>query len=93
MSTKAEAIKVDSKNIACDGGAGQLGHPRVFLAFDDDQKATCPIAARSSFLKQVTVLPNTERGYWDETTRCREDKKKAPGPIQGPFFKFRPIAR
>jgi len=42
MSTKVEAIKVESKNIACDGGAGQLGHPRVFLAIDDDQRAACP---------------------------------------------------
>lgn len=42
MSVKAETIKVSTKNIACDGGGGQLGHPRVFLAIDDDQKATCP---------------------------------------------------
>jgi uncharacterized Zn-finger protein len=51
MSTKAEAIKVDSKNIACDGGAGQLGHPRVFLAFGDDQKATCPYCGQIFILE------------------------------------------
>lgn len=39
---KADPIKVDSKDIACDGGGGQLGHPRVFLAVDDDGRATCP---------------------------------------------------
>lgn len=42
MSVIAEPIKVDTKTIACDGGGGQLGHPRVYLAIDDDQKATCP---------------------------------------------------
>lgn len=42
MNTKAETIKVDNKNIACDGGAGQLGHPRVFLAIDDSHRVTCP---------------------------------------------------
>ncbi|MEM8951143.1 MAG: zinc-finger domain-containing protein [Pseudomonadota bacterium] len=42
MNVKAEAIKVDSKTIACDGGGGQLGHPRVYLAIDDDQRAVCP---------------------------------------------------
>ena len=42
MNVRAEAIKVDSKTIACDGGGGQLGHPRVFLAIGDDHRATCP---------------------------------------------------
>ena len=42
MNVKAETIKVDSKNVACDGGVGQLGHPRVYLAIDDAQQATCP---------------------------------------------------
>ncbi|MEZ5930483.1 MAG: zinc-finger domain-containing protein [Alphaproteobacteria bacterium] len=42
MNVKAEPIKVDSKDIACDGGGGQLGHPRVFLATDDEGRAKCP---------------------------------------------------
>ena len=42
VETVAEPIKVDSKNIACDGGGGQLGHPRVYLAFDDARQASCP---------------------------------------------------
>ncbi|MGI9487424.1 MAG: zinc-finger domain-containing protein [Geminicoccaceae bacterium] len=42
MNVKVEIIKVDSNNIACDGGGGQLGHPRVYLAIGDDQRATCP---------------------------------------------------
>ncbi len=42
MNVKVEPINVDSKDTACDGGGGQLGHPRVFLAFDDDGRAACP---------------------------------------------------
>ena len=42
MNVMAEAIKVDSKSVACDGGAGQLGHPRVFLAIDRDNQVVCP---------------------------------------------------
>lgn len=42
MNTTAEAIKVDSKSVACDGGTGQLGHPRVFLAVDRDDRVACP---------------------------------------------------
>ncbi len=28
---------VDKKKIACDGGEGALGHPRVWLTIPDDQ--------------------------------------------------------
>lgn len=42
MTKIVEAIKVDSKNVACDGGAGQLGHPRVFLAINDTNQVACP---------------------------------------------------
>lgn len=42
MNVRAETIKVDSKNIACDGGGDQLGHPKVYLAIDDDRRAACP---------------------------------------------------
>ncbi len=32
MSTKApETIIVDSERVACDGGGGALGHPKVYL--------------------------------------------------------------
>ena len=42
MNVRTEIIKVGNQNIACDGGGGQLGHPRVFLAINDDRQATCP---------------------------------------------------
>ncbi|MGI9450252.1 MAG: zinc-finger domain-containing protein [Geminicoccaceae bacterium] len=42
MNKVIEDVKVDSKTVSCDGGAGQLGHPRVFLAIDDTNQVTCP---------------------------------------------------
>ena len=38
MTIKAPEIKiVDSHRIACDGGEGPLGHPRVWLQIPDDK--------------------------------------------------------
>ena len=42
MTTKieSEAIEVKSDKVYCDGG--KLGHPRVFLTFDENNKIECP---------------------------------------------------
>lgn len=42
MSKVIEATKVGDRNVVCDGGAGPLGHPRVFLAIDDTNQVSCP---------------------------------------------------
>jgi uncharacterized Zn-finger protein len=42
MNETVETMKVDSKSVACDGGGGQLGHPRVFLAIDETNQVACP---------------------------------------------------
>jgi hypothetical protein len=40
-----EIIRVGSRTVACDGGDGPLGHPRVFLRIADAQ-VTCPYCSR-----------------------------------------------
>jgi uncharacterized Zn-finger protein len=40
-----EIIHVDDRTVACDGGDGPLGHPRVFLRIDDHQ-VSCPYCSR-----------------------------------------------
>jgi uncharacterized Zn-finger protein len=40
-----EIITVDSRVIACDGGAGPLGHPRVWLQIVAEQ-IFCPYCSR-----------------------------------------------
>ncbi|MGI9436945.1 MAG: zinc-finger domain-containing protein [Geminicoccaceae bacterium] len=42
MTETADVTKVDSKSVACDGGAAQLGHPRVYLAIDESNQVICP---------------------------------------------------
>ena len=40
-----EIIQVTDRTVACDGGDGALGHPRVFL-FIEGQSVLCPYCSR-----------------------------------------------
>ncbi|AKR47736.1 hypothetical protein AA18889_0419 [Acetobacter senegalensis DSM 18889] len=40
-----ETIMVDKRTIACDGGLGALGHPRVWLKISGHQ-TVCPYCSR-----------------------------------------------
>lgn len=44
MSIQAQEVKTtDKSRVACDGGEGALGHPRVFLSVPEDEKGVeCP---------------------------------------------------
>jgi len=37
-----ETKLVSTKTVACDGGEGALGHPRVYLTMDEEGKVVCP---------------------------------------------------
>ena len=41
-----EVIEITGKSVACDGGGGALGHPKVFLTLDADGKVECPYCDR-----------------------------------------------
>ena len=43
--TPTEIIAVNDRTVACDGGDGPLGHPRVFLRIAGD-KVMCPYCSR-----------------------------------------------
>jgi uncharacterized Zn-finger protein len=45
-----ETILVDSRVVACDGGDGPLGHPRVWLRIEQ-QQTYCPYCSRLFVLK------------------------------------------
>ena len=49
-----ETIEVFTQEVACDGGNGPLGHPRVYLHLDSDKgyEITCPYCSRTYVLKQ-----------------------------------------
>lgn len=48
-----ETIEVITPEVACDGGNGALGHPRVYLHIDHDNdgRITCPYCSRTYVLK------------------------------------------
>ncbi|MEO8714440.1 MAG: zinc-finger domain-containing protein [Acetobacteraceae bacterium] len=49
--TPTEIIHVDDPVVACDGGGGALGHPRVFLRIED-QSVMCPYCSRLFLLNE-----------------------------------------
>jgi uncharacterized Zn-finger protein len=46
VSEPPEIIHVAKKRIACDGGDGALGHPRVFLEMGEEDRVECPYCDR-----------------------------------------------
>jgi uncharacterized Zn-finger protein len=48
-----ETILVESRVVACDGGNGALGHPRVWLRIEH-QQTFCPYCSRLFVLKPGT---------------------------------------
>ncbi|HUN39948.1 MAG TPA: zinc-finger domain-containing protein [Acetobacteraceae bacterium] len=44
-----EIIKVTDRTVACDGGDGPLGHPRVFLHIEQNL-VVCPYCSRTYVL-------------------------------------------
>ncbi len=47
-----ETVEVDSPQMACDGGGGALGHPRVFLNMGEKSEIDCPYCGRRFVLKK-----------------------------------------
>ncbi len=45
-----ETIEVETLDVACDGGGGALGHPRVYLTLDGG-RVECPYCDRLFVLK------------------------------------------
>jgi uncharacterized Zn-finger protein len=47
-----EVIEVETSTVACDGGNGGMGHPRVFLTLSREGEIECPYCSRRYVLKQ-----------------------------------------
>jgi uncharacterized Zn-finger protein len=46
-----ETVNISSKEVACDGGNGQLGHPKVFLHINNDNQVVCPYCSKKYVYK------------------------------------------
>jgi len=47
-----ETIEVEQTTIACDGGGGALGHPKVYLNLTEHGRIECPYCDRLFTLKE-----------------------------------------
>ena len=47
-----EIIPVETATVACDGGVGALGHPRVFLKIGAEGAVVCPYCSRKYVLAE-----------------------------------------
>ena len=55
MADTAEPIEieeVESETVACDGGDGPLGHPRIFLNMEGRGSVDCPYCGKRFVLKK-----------------------------------------
>jgi len=46
-----EVVETENTRVACDGGGGALGHPRVFLEMGDENFVECPYCDKRFVLK------------------------------------------
>jgi len=47
-----ETITVDTDRVACDGGGGPLGHPKVYLNLGAEGRVECPYCSRVFVLRE-----------------------------------------
>jgi uncharacterized Zn-finger protein len=46
-----EIVETDQTRVACDGGGGALGHPKVYLEMGDEDFVECPYCDKRFVLK------------------------------------------
>ena len=46
-----EIVEVETREVACDGDGGALGHPKVFLSLANEGRVECPYCDRMFVLK------------------------------------------
>ena len=58
-----EVYEVETKKIACDGGGGPLGHPKIYLEMGENSKITCPYCSRQFHFKNPDAQNSQNRGW------------------------------
>ena len=70
-----ETIYVDDNVVACNGGGGPLGHPRVYLNLSRAGKVECPYCSRLYVLRGAPP-----EGHVVETPPTSPGTSRPPGP-------------
>jgi uncharacterized Zn-finger protein len=55
MAKPMEIIQSSKRAVACDGGDGPLGHPRVYLTIGAENEILCPYCSRLYQFRVSTV--------------------------------------
>jgi len=58
-----ETITVDTDRVACDGGGGALGHPKVYLNLGKDKRIECPYCSRLYVLRAGADSRSHDRAH------------------------------
>jgi uncharacterized Zn-finger protein len=48
-----ETVVATETTVCCDGGDGALGHPAVYLHFEDGKEIVCPYCSRRFVLSET----------------------------------------
>ena len=56
-----ETIKINTRKVACDGGDGALGHPRVYLSLEGQGQVECPYCDRLYIFEDGAEKQNQTR--------------------------------
>jgi uncharacterized Zn-finger protein len=73
-----ETVYVDSAVVACNGGGGPLGHPKVYLNLGADGRIECPYCSRL---------------FIDQSRRGASDGHLVEGTPQAPETRRSPSAK
>ena len=57
-STDQQIIEVEDTRVACDGGGGALGHPRIYLNMGENRQVECPYCDALFVLKEGVTPSN-----------------------------------
>ena len=58
-----ETVVVNSTRVACDGGGGALGHPKVYLEMGDETVVECGYCDKRFVLSDEAKAAHAEAGH------------------------------
>ncbi len=81
-----ETIEVETMVVACNGGGGPLGHPRVYLNLSGEGKVECPYCSRLFVLRGKSAAT----GHGVETPSASVPGAARPGEQAPPAAPAKP---
>lgn len=83
--TPLETISVEGRIVACNGGGGPLGHPRVYLNLMPTGKVECPYCSRLYVNRAMTEAGRAMPGEPHESVEGATGIP-APADTEGPPY-------